>query len=247
MKRIFKPLITVILLFSAQFAWSLTLSEIRTEIRRNVRDTATVATLRTYSDTTLNTLINQAQDEIVNQTWCVTTSTSYALLASTSYYNLPTDFIAPEVVTFAGSTGVSYELKEAARRSFIQQNPDWLRQRGPPAQYIIQQSLSGGNPLLISYYPIPSSTQIGTVTITYYKQVDDLSSDSDVPFDGLNHLYPFHRTIVYEVTAKLKFIEGLSAEGSTYIQLYQSDLAIMAKRLSTSPNYSPGIVAGPAR
>ena len=83
--------------------YCLTLSQIRTEIRRNLRDN--VSARQRYTDDTLLDYINQAQRDIVNETWLSMRTTSYVLTANTTYYDLPTDMIVISQVYFKDKSG----------------------------------------------------------------------------------------------------------------------------------------------
>ena len=253
MRRETMRLIVTRFLVLAAFAWiftvpasALTLSDIETAVRRNIRDTSSTAAQQRYTDTVLDAIINEGQREVVNFTWCVQTSTSRVLSSQTTYYSLPTDLISIEMVTFRDSTNQTIELDEYSEAKAYSEEGDFERSSsGAPDHYFVRYSTSGGNALEIAYLPVPTTSSTGTVRVLYNVQATDLSSDSDVPFDGLNHLYQYHVTLVYYATYRIKLMEGMADEAALYIKLYEAAIATMKDRLGRAPNYSPNVKAAP--
>ena len=243
----------IIILFSILYvvpSYALNLSEIRTEIRRNIRDSDS-ANYR-YSDATMNSLINQGQKEVVNLTWCTFKSTSYALTALTTYYTLPQDFLAARLVYFRNTQGNTINLSQLGEQSLYDKNPSWDKTSiGSPVSYYVSNAtnpvVSSSSSLRISYIPIAPATSTGTVTVWYFNEVSDLISDSDIPFEGRRNLFSYHMAIVYYVTMRLMAIDGINDDVALYQGLYTSQIGIMKQRVFYSPNYNPSFGAGDGR
>lgn len=237
-------------LFGAFFLCSvsvhaLNLASIETAIRRNVRDTATDTSLQRYSDSVLDDFINEYQREVVNLTYPLYGTTTYTLSAGTTYYNLPTDYLAVKsVYYFKGST--VYELKANSEQSYRKNNPNYEAQRGPPSDYFVRNTVKTSTETQIAFIPV-QTTSTGTVNVEYYYSAPDLSSDTDIPFDGQGDMAPFHDILVYGVSTKIKTIEAMTSEAQVYQQLYSDKLNIMMNRFRSNPNYSPSIIAGPSK
>jgi hypothetical protein len=234
-------------ILAAQFAHALTLSEIETNVRRHVDDTASSSSLQRYSDTIIDAVVNEAQREVVNQTWCVSSSTGYSLTAGVTYYALPTDFIATKNVIFQDRSNNVYVLKQVLPRTYLGQNPNYEKSSSggqSPTNYQIRDSTSGAATQEISYIPVPTTSSTGTVRVDYYKRADDLSSDSDVPFDGDYSLYSYHDLIVYYTASRLFLMEGNVNAAAVYSQLYQSGLALMKEKFGVNPDYVPSAIGG---
>jgi hypothetical protein len=230
-------LLFAFLSFSGREAFALTLAEIRTGVRANVQDTATDSTLQAYSDTFMNAIINEGAREIVNATWAVEITTTVTLIAHTTYYALPTNLIKTRKALFTRANGTTSELEETSDIKLYTDNPDYERQSGTPAEYFVRIDPDGLTPLEIAYIPVPTSASTGTVTLSYYATATDMSSDSDVPFNGLLHLVPYHSALVYFATARIKLMEHRAEEGTAYMQLYMAALKSMQDRLNQMPNY----------
>lgn len=233
-----------------QGVYALTLSQLRTEIRRNIRDTGSTSADQRYSDSVLLSYINEAQREIVNVTWLLEKTTEYALSSRTTYYALPNDTINVIQVKFTNPGNARYviDLDETSKSKLKSEMPNWEMIGGSPVQYLVDQgtfsSIASAIPLRISYIPIPTNLSTGTVKLWYYNQPTDLASDSDIPFDGKQHLVPYHMTIAYYVAMRLKAIEGRGDESVLYMNLYSSALKLIQRAIGSMPNYSPGMVGG---
>lgn len=224
-------------------SYSLTQAEAETRVRQFVRDSPASGLYR-YSDTFIDGFLNQAQRELVNDTWCLQTSGSITLVAGTSYYSMPSDLIAPKMVRIKDASNKNRNLSETSYKAVTQNNPDYERQTGPPMQYAVRTSTSGGTALEVVFLPIATVSSTGTVTIDYYNQSTDLSSDSSVYLDGDLTLYPYHENIVYNAVAKLKLIENDTAGAQAFFQLYQAGVQAMNSRLGEKPNLTPGFTGG---
>lgn len=225
---------------------ALTLSQVRSEIRRTVRDTSSTPEDQRYSDEVLLSYINEAQREIVNLSMLSEKATTYVLTPRTTYYALPNDVITVTQVKFRGIRDTqTLELNEVSRENLRQKSPNWESVNGTPVDYYVSQSTgssaSSTSTLLISYIPIPTTNSTGTVTVWYYNQVDDLVSDSDVPFNGKRNVYPYHMALVYYVTYRLKAIEGRADEAEFYLGLFNNQVAMMVANLGKLPNYRPSV------
>ncbi len=227
MRRKLVPLIAgLLLLLGANASLALTLSEVRTAIRRNVRDTASSSSLRRYSDTVLNAFINEAQRSVINDTWAVSDIDSQSVTSGTSYYTLASTVIKPWRVTLDG-----VPLPEL---SVIQIDADnggsaWETTSGTPTAYFFNR----GNSTQIGLTPIPNAS--GTLKIYSYSRVADLSSDSDVPFDSEVRLYVYHDLLVYHVSYRLLVEENRIPEAEQYKDVYNGGVEIMNANVGHKP------------
>ncbi len=242
----FAALAALTLWLGTQVSLALTVSDVRSAVRRYVRDTASSTSQRRYSDATLLLYINEAQRDVVNRTWCLQKTSSQSISVGTTYYSLPTDLIAVQEANFREtSTGITRQLTEKSERALYQENPDYERQRGPPQYYFIRNSTSAAAQLEYGLNPVPStSTQLGTLLLDYYNQPADLASDSDIPLSSYRYLYPYHDTLIYYAAAQIKIIEGDTEEATALLNLYEARIKLMLDRLGRMPNYNPGFQVG---
>lgn len=225
---------------------ALTVSEIKTGIRRCVLDNPTNTNFRRYSDALLLSFINEAQTEIVNVTWLAEKTSSYALSPNTTYYKLPSDLIVVHYVYYKNNIGQNIVMEEVSQKGLYDANPMWERNTsGSPFQYWVSDSTNPANqqaaPKNISYIPILSRTSTGTVTIWYYSQEPDLVSDSDVPFENRLHLKTYHYAIVYHVSSRLMEMEGKYDRATAYQNRYIGYLGLIQNKLGQMPGFHGSI------
>ena len=228
------------------FAWpavgsALQLSEIRTQVRRYILDND--SSNRRYSDAELLSFINEVQRDFINQTWATRDSTEITLVANTTYYDLPNDLIAVTQVIFIDSNSNTIELEEKTEKYFYTNEPDFEKTAGSqPDRYFIRLSTQDANPLEIAFVPVPDSTaDDGTLRVDYVDIATDLSSDTDIPFEGFRHLYPYHDALTYGTVARIKALEGMG-DAATFNQAYLSVIKLATDRLGQSPNWNPGLL-----
>ena len=225
-----------------------TLAQLRTEVRRNLKDNNSGR--YRYPDSEILDYLNEAQREIVNATWLTKNVTSYQLIPNTSYYALPSDFLAVYQVYYTNPQRQTTTVDEDSQKGLYDKNPDWKRQSsgGTPVEYMVSDSTPTGDGSdavrQISYYPVPLASSTGTITIWYYCSVPDLVNDSDVPFLNNKELYQFHMALVYHASARIKLIEAKTSDSTSYFTLYSNYIATIKDRLGRSPNYNPGMQAG---
>ncbi|MEK6879598.1 MAG: hypothetical protein AABY22_08325, partial [Nanoarchaeota archaeon] len=185
----FLPLFIFLFIAFKDVSYSLTLSNLRTELRRILRDTD--SSRQRFTDAFLLDFTNEAQREITNAIWVVEESSSRVLSPLTTYYLLPNDVITITGIEFLNSQNNYISLDETTYKKLEADNPGWRRFNAAPVEYFVDNATTT-NQLVISYIPIPDSSSTGTVTVRYISQVDDLSADADVPFNGRRELYTFH-------------------------------------------------------
>lgn len=229
-------------------ARALTLAEIETRVRRNVRDTATDTSLQRFTTSVLTDAANDAQREVVNATWCLEGATTVTLSAGTTYYDLPATYIAAIKVYYT-KTGSSQrvELEEKTRAGFVASNPNWETTAGTPAYYYIRQSTTATVQQIAAIPPV-SSSSAGTLTVEFYAQPTDMSDDADVALGEESWLVPYHDTIVHYMTARIKTWEGDTEGATLYFGLYDAAITQMREKLGSKPNYKPSFkVSTPGR
>ncbi|TXH50773.1 MAG: hypothetical protein E6Q97_19715 [Desulfurellales bacterium] len=228
----------------AHAAAALTLADIRTQVRRNVRDTSADTNFQRYSDAVLTDTINSAQREVVNAVWMLSTDTTFSAAAGTMFYDQPANFLAPLKVAFQKSgTSTRVELTEKSQAGLYSLNQNWESQTGTPIHYYVRQK-PDASVKQIGLYPAPAATSLGTVYLTYTYTPDDLSADSDEPFNGAPWLRTYHKVIVDYSTGLLKQIEGKDSDATGYFNFAAAGMNRMKERLGEMPNYNPGMVTG---
>lgn len=229
-------------------AFALTRLEIRNQVRRNINDVPGVAAQFRHGNETLNELIDDVQREVNAMTWAVEASSSITLVAGTTYYTMPTNMIVPMRVQFSDARGVRTTLNEDSEHSITENTPDFERNSvGIPTRYFMRQSKAGGTELQMGILPIPNAQSTGTLRIDYAVQLNDMDEDSDIPFNGLSHLEPYHYTIIWGVSLRIKAMEGDAGGVQNFSGLYDRSLKIMRDNLGKMPNFLPSASPGGSR
>ena len=235
-----------LVLLLAPCARAMQLSDIRTRVREALRVTQDPTPQR-YSDAMLNSYINIVQQEVNHDTWAVEASSSITLAASTTYYSLPTLYSGMKRAVFTDANGQTIQLQEYSEKSVIDNTPNYENdQIGSPTRYFTRQSKSGGTAVQISFLPIPTTVTTEKVRIDYLVQPNTLVNDTDIPFNGLLTLTPFHEVIVYGVVVHLQLIEDELDAANAYEQLYTQEEQAMRGGASNMPNFKPSASAGNA-
>lgn len=211
---------------------ALTLAQIKTEIRTRIKDTD--ASRRRYSDTQLLNLINQTQRDVVNISWIIKKSTSIPVTTGTTYYTMPSDIMGISRVTFNNRNLPEMTL-ESLDSKFNYAN--WPATSGLPSSYFQDPSRSSQ----IGLQPWPATTaSTGTLSVIYFSQGTDMSSDSDIPFNSESRYAPYNDLLIYDPCYKVFLIEGNGTKAGEYKAFYESRIQILLSTLGQKPNYLPG-------
>lgn len=227
-----KILIGFLFLAYSAISHALNVSEIRNNIRIIIKDTD--SSRRRYSDTQLLTMINEGQKDVSNSTWMVWKSTTITLVSGTTYYDIPTDVIEIARLT--------REYKVVEETTFDKLDSDaagsaWELISGTPVEYFQDST----QPDKIGIKPFPAtSASTGTLRMQYIAQPVDLSSDSDVPYNGYYRYYPYHDLITYYVVTRIFMLEGDVNKIGPYSQLYESRVQMVKDKVGSKLNYLPG-------
>lgn len=199
-------------------AGALTLSDMLTRVRQNVRDSD--ATRQRYADSVVTNLLNEAQTQAVSTTWCLDKSTVIVVVSGSSHYSAPSDFLAPIQTIFTSPAGTRSDLELMTREKVYGLDADWETTSGSVSGYWFRNDSRQQTAQFITLFDRPNST--GTLTMQYYNTPTDLSISTDIPFDSYPHLYVFHPMLVYFATARLKQIESKTDEAESYLGLYNT-------------------------
>ncbi len=221
----------VLLLFSG-IAQCLTLSDIRTAVRKNIRDTD--PTLRRYSDANLLPFINEGQRDVINNTWIVSKSSSITSVASQVYYSFPSDLISVERITRSYGNLPEVTLNQM---DFDTYNSTWEVTTGNP-KYFYQNH---ARPTEFGVFP-PSTSGSETYRLIYYAQGTDLSSDSDIPFNSSARFYSYHDLLTWYATFRILFIEGFSDKAALFKDMYDTRLRVLYEDYGAKPEKVPTVV-----
>lgn len=203
MKKYITGLFISVLLYTQ--CLSLTLLQIRNDLRVKIGDAKADINNRHWSDSILNTRINIVQDEIAKETLCIQARISTTTVANQREYNYNSDVIVPFRMSYMiNSTSYTVYMATSAAYKKLEfktiagldnDSSNWENATpGLPMKYYERGQTYG-------LYPAPSTVYASTwaVQIDYYKKPTALSSDNDIPFDGDVLLYSYHKLLIYGV------------------------------------------------
>jgi len=191
-------------------------------IRKRVRLLVPEATTGVLDNQNLELLINDGALDVVAKTDCLQNYADQDVTAAVQEYSIPTDAIKVLAVYYGG-TG-SWEKLPLVTMDHLANEiaPDWFARTGTIYAYYKRRDYVG-------LYQTPTSAEAGTsyLRIYYSEQPATLSSDSDVPFEGIVQLYPYHELIVMYAMYHVKQILGKWEQAKIIEQDYVAKAAAM--------------------
>lgn len=224
---------------------SLTLTDLITQTRIFLRDTASDSARQRFSDTQITDFINNGQRELNLKVWGVINSSAITLVSGTTEYSLPSDHIFVLRVT------VEHRPIVERTFSFLDESDfSWIKSTGAVQNYYVRVDSSivaGVSKESIGFNPISSGTAIAV--IQYLAQPTNLSAGSDLPFSGNNRLVPFHQALSYYGAYRGHLAQRDLELAGVYLREYENLSILMESvnktRLMFNPNYRGQMLVSP--
>lgn len=227
-------LLSISALLWASPASSLTLTQLRTEARTLALDTG--ASRQRFSDARINAFLNEGQRVVFLDSKPVVKFTSAAVVVNTTYYAMPSDFFQPYRVSFEFRTITEQSLEA------LDKNAEWYKTSGYPTFYFMNWS----SRTYMGVYPFPTTTaSTGTLRVEYYAQATTLSSDSDVPFNSITELVPYHYTLAFYAASRMAAIDGRADLATFYMAEFRAGVDRVSREARARPSYRPSAIGGP--
>lgn len=213
---------------------ALSVSDIITRVRLNVKDQATAVNNRQqFSDSQILSFINDGQREANILCWIQQSRVTFNLSAGIREYNLPSDFIATTRVIFNNIKIPQTSLNELDSGSLGWQTSTNLT----PTSYYIYRSTT----MTIGFVPLPSSTTVAAVSVDYLQQPSELTLTSQTPWNGYNNFYPYQTALVYYASYRCyRVLEEDLAD--KYYAEWTNELGVIQKNSTYMPDYNPGFI-----
>ena len=234
----------VFYLFLASSVFALNRGDIRTVIRQKLKDVGPTSSEYYYSDSELNTRINLVQRDICFRTDAMRRFFYINASTDTRTYVLNADVLKIYSVCFEDkeSTGTFKKLDYTNEKALWRDYTNWedLDSGEPLEWYQIFSSTWATSELRIGLKPPPSSVYTSTngytlrIRIEASEQADDMTSDSDIPFNGNPRLYALHTAIIYGVCAMIN-------ENTIYDQKYRELIEIGKANMLEIPAREGGV------
>lgn len=163
--------------------------EIRTEIRKIIRDTD--STNYRWSDATLNANIDMSHSKIASITKCIPYRYTMDTVANQAEYIMPDYFLeANEVLYLSGGDYVP--LTKRTENDLDLESELWRSATGTPELWYQRINYIG-------LVPYPTVATVSGLRVDMARLPTAFTADSDIPFDDVKDLYAFHSAIIYDV------------------------------------------------
>jgi len=230
---VISPFLSLVLISTG---WSMTLRELIAHSRQIIGDSSYYNPVPKITDARITSYLNEAQHYASAHAWAFVRRTTFTLSGRTTEYTLPNDFLTTQRVTLDDVI-----LNEATLPGLDGDGINWLSQSGKPSSYYIRTTTVS----LIGFNPTPTETSTGSITLDYYTQLDDLVSQTDVPFNGQPDFYPLHETLAKFVAYRFFLSVGNMQLSDVYAKEFVTDISRLKEIPTIKPNYRPGFRADP--
>jgi hypothetical protein len=209
----FKTVVLILLLnFSVYPLFSTNLAGILEDIRIQTADNSPDISNRERGDDVLIRRINYIQDEIASETRCCIGRISTGSVSGQREYRYPDNVVSPIRISYYifWSTPPAYKTLDyypGGLSGLYNDLSSWESvPTGLPTEYYERGDYFG-------LKPTPALTYSTTyaIQIDYYKKPVELSSSTDIPFDGNRLLVPYHKLLVMGVVIMCLKEDGDSA------------------------------------
>lgn len=217
----------------ASTSWGLQAGDITARARVYLKDQATAPNRQQFPETTLLQFVSDGQREANAFAWLMQSSTTVALVGGTTEYSMPVDFMFPARVTFNGQkiTQTSYDAQDS--NSLGWQNVNG----GVVQQYYINNYLPTPQ---MGFIPAPTTASTGTVVIQYVQQTQEITSDSQVPFNGWVTMTPYHEALVdYTLCRAWQVLEETDL-AQPFCDHWNMLIGAMRSGQNKMPDFNPG-------
>lgn len=241
MRRVLYGLIVLcVIVPGVSWATTLTASDVLTRARVYLRDQSTSPNRQQFPDATLLQFLSDGQREANAQNWLLQSSFTLTLVLGTTEYAAPNDFMAALRVWYQPPGSAYIKLDATSFDQLDAQSAGWLNATGPPTRYYIDRSTNIVN---LGFFPAPSvSNSTGPVIVYYVQQPLDVTSTSQIPFNGNLQMQPYVSALSYYVAYRgFQTVEEQEL-ANAYLQYWINFLAIMRQGIYKTPDYNPGFV-----
>lgn len=237
-------MVTVVLAFIfllslivAPLVQALTLDDLITQVRIFLHDTSEDTDRQRWSDVQITSAINIAQNNVNCLTWCSHGNYSISVTTGTREYALASDVYAIERVTLDDEV-----IPQISIASLDKDDEDWEGSTtdGTPTDYYIRQNLtSSESSRVIGFNPLPDDDF--TVKVFYISIPEDMSADTDEPFNDYARIAPYHNLVILYTIYWLQSADGNLNEATLAWKQYQAEIAHMNKYINFIPAWQKSL------
>lgn len=218
-------------------ATTLLASDVLSRARVYLRDQSTSPNRQQFTDSTLLQFLSDGQREANAQNWLLQSCYNFSLIGGTTEYALPVDFMATLRVWYQAPGGSYLKLDQTSLDQLDAQSNGWTVSQGPSTKYYIDRTNYA-----LGFYPAPTSTSTGPVTVCYIQQTSDVTTVTALPFNGDLLLQPYVSALAYYVAYRgFQTVEETDL-AKEYLNYWVSFLQIMRQGTTKMPDFTPGFV-----
>lgn len=223
-------------------ATTLTASDVLSRARVYLRDQSTSANRQQFPDSTLLQFLSDGQREANAQNWLLQSSYTFTLTLGTTEYATPSDFMATMRVWYSPPGGSGFiKLDQTSFDQLDAQSAGWTSATGQPTRYYLDRTLPTN--VNIGFFPAPSvSSSTGPVIVYYTQQTLDVSTTTQVPFNGNFIMQPYVSALAYYVAYRGFATVEETEQANVYLQFWVNFLGLMRQGIYKTPDYNPGFV-----
>lgn len=216
-------------------ARALSLSQLETQTRVLLRDTSADVAYQRFSNSTIDSFLNEGHRQMQNDSWLYQGSIALNLVAGQQEYALPADYITTVRVTIS-----SVPLTQVSFQGLDANYTNWTVVQSTPTQYFIDSFVTGA-PDNIGFYPTPKINSTGSVFVQYVRQVPSLVNPTDIPFAGNSELLPYNDALADFAASRCWTLLGRNDLAGPMMAMYTSRASQARANLNKQPNFQPGM------
>ena len=213
--------------------WGLQLSDIETDCRIALRDTAADTNFQRFSNSQLASFINDGQAQINNTVEPLVGVYAFDLSAGIAEYALPSDFKSVYRLSLAN------QRVQAVNYNGLDANyTNWTIAVSTPMNYYIDAYDNAQ--VYVGFYPTPKVTTAGGEVLLFYFQIPvTLVNATDVPFNGKSNLYAYHDALTQYCAMRGWTVQNRADLASLDSSLFTADVAAMKNDVNFTPDFNP--------
>jgi len=187
-----------------------------------------------YNISTRLRQLNQAQREMVQDTRALTADVSIPTVVNQRTYYLPDDFLtyAKEQPYYVDTNNNSHKLQVVDVDWMDSIDPGWRDDRQAnygKAQFMV---MTGAQEFVL----YPAVNEVGTITIPYVVDPDELEDFSDEVFNGVTNMNRYSVGLAYKVAA-MYLMPRVPQLAQQYLSMYNVELRKMRHDIRSNPQH----------
>ncbi len=221
----------VCLFFTVSIANAFNFAEIKSFSRNFALDNNIDPAKNKFNDILISSYVNAGQDYMCNATFCLEGTITYTIVSGQREYNYSSDMVVPKRITLDGVLLLQRSISKLDDDDSWESN---LSSSVPSYYYVKHTTYS-----VIGFDVLPTTTTYTTMSVQYIKKPDQLSADSDIPFDGQDRLTSYHFGLVWWTAALLCYQDNREADGDRFMNLFSNYISNLTVGSRITPGYLP--------